>query len=73
MAPMIEIARELAYADRSDDIGRRERKADDQNLHSERIKFTVRFCVGCALKFMRASRGEIATQLYFAPRARIRV
>ena len=33
MAPLIEVARELAYAYRSDDIRRRERKADDQNLH----------------------------------------
>ena len=33
MASMIEIARKLTYADRSDHIGRRERKADDQDLH----------------------------------------
>jgi hypothetical protein len=33
MAPLIEVARELAYAYRSDDIRRRERKADDQNSH----------------------------------------
>ena len=33
MAPVIEIARELAYPHRSDNIRRRECKADDQNLH----------------------------------------
>jgi hypothetical protein len=33
MASMIEVARELAYAHRSNDIRRRERKADDQNFH----------------------------------------
>jgi hypothetical protein len=33
MTPMIEVTRELADAYRSDDIRRRERKADDQNLH----------------------------------------
>ena len=33
MAAAIEVARELAYAYRSDDIRRREREADDQNLH----------------------------------------
>ena len=33
MPQTIEIARELAYAYRADDIRRREREADDQNLH----------------------------------------
>lgn len=33
MAPLIEVACELAYPYRSDDIRRRERKADDQDPH----------------------------------------
>ena len=33
MPSTIEIAREFAYPYRSDDIRRRERKADDQNFH----------------------------------------